>query len=87
MKVFRGIMKVLAALAAVAGAIYVLATYGEKIVAWCKKILDKVNDCCCGGACCCGDDCCCESTAEEVVSAEVTPPEETPADESDFENE
>lgn len=80
MKVFRGIVKALVALAAVAGAIYALATYGEQIVAWCKKILDKVNGCCC-----CGDTCCCESTAEEVVSAEVTPPEDAPADESDFE--
>lgn len=78
MKAFRVITKILAALAAIAGAIYALATYGDKIVAWCKKMLDKVNDCCCNGTCCC------ESTAEEVVSAEVTPPEETPADESDF---
>lgn len=80
MKVFRGIVKALVALAAVAGAIYALATYGEQIVAWCKKILDKVNGCCC-----CGDTCCCESTAEEVISAEVNPPEDAPADESDFE--
>ena len=78
MKVFRVIMKIFAALLAVAGAIYVLAAYGDKIVSWCKMLLDKVNNCCCNGTCCC------DSTAEEVISAEVNPPEETPADESDF---
>ena len=39
MKVFTTIVKVLAALAAVVGAVYVAATYGEKIVAWAKKML------------------------------------------------
>ena len=38
MKVFTNIVKVLTALAAVAGAIYVVATYGDKIVAWAKKM-------------------------------------------------
>lgn len=37
MKVFANVMKILAALAAIAGAIYVVATYGDKIVAWAKK--------------------------------------------------
>lgn len=32
-------LKIMAALAAAAGAICVLAVYGEKIVAWCKKIV------------------------------------------------
>ena len=41
MKVFSTIMKIVAALAAVAGIIYVIATYGEKIVAWCKKTMDS----------------------------------------------
>lgn len=31
-------IKLLTALAAVAGAVYVVATYGDKIVAWAKKI-------------------------------------------------
>ena len=48
-------------LAAVAGAVYVIATYGDKIVAWAKNLLNKCNctECCCGNDCCCEDDCCC----------------------------
>lgn len=42
MKALKVIMKLVAALAAVAGAIYVLATYGETITAWCRKILDRL---------------------------------------------
>lgn len=47
MKAFNTILKILAALAAVAGAIYVVATYGDKIVAWAKKVwasLPKADD-------------------------------------------
>lgn len=39
MKAFTIVMKILAAAAAVVGAIYVAATYGDKIVAWAKKML------------------------------------------------
>ena len=38
MKIFANILKILTALAAVAGAIYVVATYGDQIVAWAKKV-------------------------------------------------
>lgn len=38
MKVFANIVKILTALAAVAGAVYVVATYGDQIVAWAKKV-------------------------------------------------
>lgn len=38
MKVFANIVKILTALAAVAGAVYVIATYGDQIVAWAKKV-------------------------------------------------
>lgn len=38
MKIFANIVKILTALAAVAGAIYVVATYGDQIVAWAKKV-------------------------------------------------
>ena len=38
MKAFTNILKILTALAAIAGAIYVVATYGDEIVAWAKKI-------------------------------------------------
>ena len=41
----KTVLKILAALAAIAGVIYVVATYGDKIVAWCKKVL---------GGCKCG---------------------------------
>ena len=39
MKVFILIMKIVVALAAVAGAIYLAATYGDRIIAWAKKAL------------------------------------------------
>lgn len=35
----KTVLKVLAALAAVAGVIYIIATFGDKIVAWAKKLL------------------------------------------------
>ena len=61
MKTFSVIAKVVAALAAVAGIVYVVATYGDKIVAWAKKLLGK--------GCCCGECECCEEAAEEVIEA------------------
>lgn len=100
MKLFRSVMKVLAALAAVAGVIYVVATYGDKIVAWAKKLLSKFSccDCCCDDECCCGeDDCCCGEEdcccseddcccEEEACCCEEAPAEETvQAEEADFE--
>ena len=39
MKIAAVIAKILAALATVVGAIYLLATYGEQIVEWCKKVM------------------------------------------------
>lgn len=39
MKVLSAVVKITVALAAVAGAVYVLATYGDKIVAWAKRML------------------------------------------------
>lgn len=41
----KNIVKILTALAAVAGAIYIVATYGEQIVAWAKKIWSKMPQC------------------------------------------
>lgn len=69
MKTFGVIVKIVLALAAVAGAIYLLSAYGEKIVAWAKKVV-VIDDGCC---CCCKDD---------VVDAAA---EEDPASEADFE--
>lgn len=97
MKTGKLIAKIVVALAAVAGVVYVIATYGEQIVAWCKKMLES-----------CKCKCCCEAepeavveeaeaeavveeaeaepeaVAEEVVEAEI-PAEEEVADEADFE--
>lgn len=41
MKAFWTVMKVLAILAAIAGVIYVIATYGDKMVAWARKVLKR----------------------------------------------
>ena len=41
----KTIMKILTALAAIAGVIYIVATYGEQIVAWCKKTLASLPKC------------------------------------------
>ncbi len=64
MKTFTTILKVLAVLLAIAGIIYVIATYGDKIVAFAKKLLHKNSGCECedcecneDGECCCDCDC------------------------------
>ena len=51
MKVVATIAKVLTALAAIAGFVYIIATYGEQIIEWAKKLL---NACPCK---CTADDC------------------------------
>lgn len=43
MKTFNIIIKILVTLAAIAGILYVIATYGDKIAAWCKKVLRRKN--------------------------------------------
>lgn len=73
MKIFTNIIKALVALAAVAGAVYAVATYGDKIVAWAKKLL-KNCPCSCDEV---------EFPVEEAVeepAAEETS-EEVPAEE------
>lgn len=45
MKTLNTVVKILTALAAVAGAVYVIATYGDKIVAWAKEIWAKLPQC------------------------------------------
>ena len=45
MKAVNIIIKVVAALAAIAGVVYVVATYGDKIVAWAKKLLNRGGEC------------------------------------------
>jgi len=44
-KTLNAILKVVTALAAVAGAIYIVATYGEEIVAWAKKLWASLPKC------------------------------------------
>ncbi len=90
MKTAKILAKIVVALAAVAGAVYVVATYGEQIVAWCKKLLASLP-CCncqctcdCEGECTCAGECTCEckDTIEEVVEAEIPEVEEAPAEEA-----
>jgi len=45
MKALNTIVKILTALAAVAGVVYIVATYGEQIVAWAKKMLNAMPKC------------------------------------------
>ena len=92
MKTVNVIVKVVAALAAVAGIVYIVATYGDKIVAWAKKMLGCAP---CDGECeVCECECFEEAEApiEEPTSedADEEPAEEAAADEpvaaeSDFE--
>lgn len=74
MKSFAVIAKILTALATIAGAVYIVATYGDKIVAWAKKLLSSCPCC----------DCDCDAAAEEDFvedAAEETPAEEAPVEE------
>lgn len=96
MKLFGTILKIATALAAVAGAIYVVATYGDKIVAWAKNLLAKFSccscccgedDCCCEDECCCGeDDCCCDDECccgeDDCYCDEAHAEETAPAEEA-----
>ena len=89
MKTAKFIAKIVVALAAVAGAVYVVATYGEQIVAWCRKVLASLPCCNCKCTCDCEGDCTCDGectcecndTIEEVVEAEI-PEAEAPVEEA-----
>ena len=61
-------LKILSALAAIAGVIYVVATYGDKIVAWAKKILASLPKCDC-------------TVTEEAAPVEEVFEEEIPVEE------
>ncbi len=73
------VLKVLAAMAVVGGVVYVIVNYGDKIVAWCKKLV--------GCECACDETCVCEDApVEEVPVEEVAVAEGEPvAAEADFE--
>ena len=56
MQTFKTIMKIVAALAIIAGIVFVIAKYGERIAAWAKQLMNR----CCEffgikSACCCCD--------------------------------
>jgi hypothetical protein len=86
MKVFGIIVKIVLALAAVAGIVYLAATYGDRVVAWAKGLLK--GKCCCGGNCDCDCDCeegeCTCDCEDEEVTVEVVEAEPVAA-EGDFE--
>ena len=83
----KTVLKILTALAAIAGILYVIATYGDKIVAWAKKILASCpccsgnGDCDCDcecegeGECKCGGECKCAAEAAEAAEEEAAPAE------------
>ncbi len=100
MKVLSSILKILAAVAAIAGVVYVVATYGDKIVAWARKLLGMrccgCADCECNedGECLCDCECdtcdCCECDDEcdcacQEEACEAPAEEHVEAVEADFE--
>jgi len=79
MKGLKTVLAVVGALAAIGAAVYVGITYGDKIIAWVKKVLKldvPAGEVCCDGECCEAD--CCEA-------AEEAPAETVEAEEKDFE--
>ena len=66
----KNIVKFLTALAAVAGAVYIIATYGDEIVAWAKKIWSAMPKCPC-----------CEETEAAEAAVEVSVPVEQAGEE------
>ena len=70
MKTVNTIVKILAALAAITGVVYVVATYGDQIVAWAKKLL---------ASCPCNQEC---EIVEEDFVAEEAPAAEAPVEEA-----
>ena len=73
MKALNTIIKILTALATIAGIVYIVATYGEQIVAWCKKTLENLPKC----PLCTKD----EAEDEDDPEIEVEITVETPAEE------
>lgn len=83
MKHLGTVLKILAVLTAIGVAVYVGITYGDKIIAWVKKVL-KI-DAPAEELCCCGDDCCCAETGEEAPAEDAPATETCEAEENDFE--
>ena len=72
---FNTIVKLFTALAAAVGAVYIVATYGDKIVEWAKGIM---------GGCCCSKSAATvsapQAAAEDFAPAEESAKEEAPAE-------
>ena len=72
-------LKLLTALATIAGVVYVVATYGDKIVEWAKKIWAAMPKCpCCEEAEPAAEEAVVEEAAAEEPVAEEAPAEEEP---------
>ncbi len=69
----KTVIKILSALAAIVGIVYVIATYGDKIVQWAKNLLASCP--------CCKNEC--EVVEEDFVTEEAAPVEQAaPAEEA-----
>ena len=68
----KTLIKVLTALATIAGAVYIVATYGEQIVAWAKKVWGMLPKC----------PCCEEAEIVEAEEAEEAVEEEAATEEA-----
>ena len=81
MKNFALIAKIVTAIAAVVGFAYIIATYGEQIIEWAKKLL---NSCPCKCTC---DDCAdCECELVCPADEEIDEDEDEADDEADDED-
>lgn len=69
----KTVLKILTALAAIAGIVYAVATYGDRIVAWAKRLL---------GSCPFKYDVTVTHETAEEAPAEETPVEEAPVEET-----
>lgn len=89
MKTWTVILKILAALAAVAGVVYIIAAYGDKIVSFARRLLGRDYECFCDcDDCDCEDcDCCDFDDLDELDEVEIEEEaDETPvAADDDFE--
>ena len=77
----KNIVKILTALATIAGAVYIIATYGEQIVAWAKKVWAAMPKCpACEEAAVVEE--VVEENAPEAEAAEEAVAEEVPVEEA-----
>ncbi len=80
----KNLVKILTALATVAGAVYIIATYGDKIVAWAQKIWDAMpKKAALNLEVDLTEDEAEEETAVEVEAAEETEAKEVPVEEAE----